>query len=520
MGAALIAAGILLSRILGLVREALKAAYLGASGSVAADAFNAAFRIPNLLQVLFGEGALSASFIPVYANLLARGDKDEARRVAGAVLGLLALITSIIVLLGVLLTPAIILLIAPGFSGERRELTIVLTRILFPGTGLFVMAAWCLGILNSHRRFFLSYAAPVAWNIAMIVTLLLARHEPSLNRIAIDLAWGSVIGAGLQFLVQLPTVLRLVPQLRVSLDRTSEHVRSVIRNFVPVFVSRGVVQISAYVDQFIASFLPIGAVSLLFYAQTISMLPVSLFGISIAAAELPEMSSILGEQSDVASRVRERLNTGLRRVAFFVIPSAAGFLLLGDVLSAALYQRGRFHASDSLYVWTILAGSAVGLLAGTLGRLYSSAYYALRDTRTPLRFALIRVGITIALGYFFALPLPRLLGINAVWGIAGLTASAGIAGWVEFLLLRSRMNARIGETGVPASHVIKLWGAAALAGAAGVAVQYQAGVRNPMLNGMLVVAVFSVIYFGVTHLAGVPDAAAFIRRVRGARRPE
>jgi putative peptidoglycan lipid II flippase len=517
MGAAVIAAGILLSRLLGLVREALKAAYLGASGSIAADAFNAAFRIPNLLQVLFGEGALSASFIPVYANLLARGEKEKAQRVAGAVLGLLALLTSVIVLLGVLFTPTIIVLIAPGFTGERRDLTVLLTRILFPGSGLFVMAAWCLGVLNSHRKFFLSYAAPVAWNIAMITALLLARHEPSLNRIAIDLAWGSVVGAGLQFLVQLPTALKLVSHLRVSLDRTSEHVRSVIRNFAPVFVSRGVVQISAYVDQFIASFLPIGSVSLLFYAQTISMLPVSLFGISIAAAELPEMASILGAQGDVANDLRERLNGGLRRVAFLVIPSAVAFLMLGDALSAALYQRGRFHASDSLYLWSILAGSAVGLLASTMGRLYSSAYYALQDTRTPLRFALVRVSVTVVLGYFFALPLPRLLGVSALWGIAGLTASAGIAGWIEFLLLRSRLNARIGDTGLPAQHAIKLWGSAVLAGFAGVLTQYALRQQLPLLSGAVIVAVFGVVYFITTHLAGVPEAAAFLWRVRGSR---
>ena len=194
MGAALVASGILLSRLLGVVRESLKARYLGASSGVAADAFNAAFRIPNLLQNLFGEGALSASFIPVYANLLARGEREEAGKVAGAVIGLLAIVTSVIVLLGVIFTPALLWMIAPGFSGEKRELTILLVRILFPGAGLFVMSAWCLGVLNSHRRFFLSYAAPVVWNLVMIGALLLSAREPSLNRIAIQLAWCSARG--------------------------------------------------------------------------------------------------------------------------------------------------------------------------------------------------------------------------------------------------------------------------------------------------------------------------------------
>src|SRR2546423_11260969 len=263
--AAVVATGILLSRLLGLVRESLKARYLGATSGIAADAFNAAVRIPNFLQNLFGEGVLSASFIPVYANLLARGDEEEAGKVAGAVFGLLALATSVIVLLGVLFTPALLVVIAPGFSGERRELTILITRILFPGTGILVLGAWCLGVLNSHRRFFLSYAAPVISNLAMIVALLVARNDPSLSHIAVELAWAYVIGAAIQVLLQLPIVLRLARGLRVSLDRQRETVRTVVRNFGPVFVSRGVVQISAYIDQVIASWLPLGVVSLLFY---------------------------------------------------------------------------------------------------------------------------------------------------------------------------------------------------------------------------------------------------------------
>ncbi|MDP9249836.1 MAG: murein biosynthesis integral membrane protein MurJ, partial [Chloroflexota bacterium] len=154
--AATVAAGILLSRILGLVRNRVFAHYLGTSD--AADAFNAAFKIPNFLQNLFGEGVLSASFIPVYSQLLGREDREEARRIAGAVFSLLALATSTLVIAGVLLTPVLIDVIAPGFEGEKREITIKLVRILFPGSGLLFMSAWCLGVLNSHRRFFLSYA--------------------------------------------------------------------------------------------------------------------------------------------------------------------------------------------------------------------------------------------------------------------------------------------------------------------------------------------------------------------------
>src|SRR5688572_8968374 len=167
--AALVAAGILLSRIVGLVRERVFGFYFGVTDE--ADAFRAAFRIPNLLQNLFGEGVLSASFIPVYKTLVSRDDREESTRVAGAVFSILALVVSALVLLGVLAAPWLVDLIAAGFPAEKRELTVTLVRVLFPGAGLLVLSAWCLGVLNSHDRFFLSYVSPVVWNVAMIAAL-------------------------------------------------------------------------------------------------------------------------------------------------------------------------------------------------------------------------------------------------------------------------------------------------------------------------------------------------------------
>src|SRR5262245_57165212 len=188
--AALVGLGIFASRLAGLVRERALAHYFG--NSDVADALKAAFRIPNFLQNLFGEGVLSASFIPVYSRLLAQQDREEARRVAGAVAALLGLLVSGLVLLGVLGTPLLIDLIAPGFEGARRELTIRLVRILFPGAGLLVLSAWCLGVLNSHRRFLLSYTAPVIWNVAIIVALVLAGARVGQDELAVVAAWGSV----------------------------------------------------------------------------------------------------------------------------------------------------------------------------------------------------------------------------------------------------------------------------------------------------------------------------------------
>ncbi|MGH9581523.1 MAG: murein biosynthesis integral membrane protein MurJ, partial [Bryobacteraceae bacterium] len=330
-----VALGILLSRLTGLARDRVFAHYFGASE--VADAFRQAMRIPNLLSNLFGEGVLSASFVTVYAKLRALGEDEAAEHLAAAVFGILGLLCSALVIVGVLLTPYLIDAIAPGFQGERRLLTIQIVRVLFPGAGLLVMSAWCLGVLNSHRRFLLSYTAPVAWNAAMIGTMLLLGGLKQ-NALAVDLAWGSVVGSALQFLVQLPRVLTLLPAFRPVLATHSEHVRSVLRNFGPIFVSRGVVQVSAYVDSIIASWLPIGAVAFLTYGQTISMLPISLFSMSISAAELPALSSAVGSREEIAGFLQRRLSLGLRRIAFFVIPSAVAFLVLGDVLAAGLYQ--------------------------------------------------------------------------------------------------------------------------------------------------------------------------------------
>ncbi|HEV8176847.1 MAG TPA: murein biosynthesis integral membrane protein MurJ, partial [Gemmatimonadales bacterium] len=425
----MVAAGILLSRILGLVRNRVFAHYFGTSA--AADAFNAAFKLPNFLQNLFGEGVLSASFIPVYVRLQQQ-DRDEARRVAVAVGGLLALATSIVVLLGVLLTPMLVTIFTPGFDGEKREATIRLARIFFPGAGFLVLSAWCLGVLNSHGRFFLSYSAPVFWNLAIIGSLLAFGDTSGGYRLAQVAAWGSVAGSALQFGVQLPTVLQLLGKVTPSLRAGADAVRTVLRNAVPVFMGRGVVQISSYVDTVIASFLPTGAVAAISYAQVLYTLPVSLFGMSVSAAELPAMSGLSGNDTERADQLRIRLDAGLRQIAFLVIPSAVAFLALGDVVAGALYQTGAFTREMTVYVWAILAGSAVGLLASTWGRLYASTYYALQDTRTPLRFAVVRVSLTVVLGYIFAIPLPLQLGIDPRWGAAGLTVSAGLAGWIEF----------------------------------------------------------------------------------------
>ena len=506
-----VGAGILISRIVGLIRQRIFAHYFGSSAE--GDAFSAAFRIPNFLQNVFGEGALSASFIPVYAKLLAQGDEKEATRVANAIFSILALVTAVIVLIGVLATPYIVTVIAAGFEEERRVLTITLVRIFFPGAALLVLSAWCLGVLNSHHRFFISYTAPVAWNAAIIAALVYFGNRMDLAGLAAATAWGSVIGSALQFGVQLPSVLRLINEFRPAFAFANSHVRQVLRNFFPVFMSRGVVQISAFVDSFLASFLGQGAVVALTYAQSLYTLPVSLFGMSVSAAELPAMSRALGATAVVAETLRRRLDEGLRRISFFIVPSAVAFLALGDVIAAVLYQTGRFTRDDALYVWAILAGSAVGLLASTLGRLYSSTYYALQDTRTPLLYAVFRVVTGGILGYFFSIHLPGMLGVESRLGAAGLTVASGLAGWVEFVLLRRSLNQRIGRTGLSLSYSGKLWLGALVGAGVGWALKLLVGHWHPIPLAIVVLGGYGTTYFGIGYLLGVPAAQSIIRRI-------
>jgi putative peptidoglycan lipid II flippase len=313
-------------------------------------------------------------------------------------------------------------------------------------------------------------------------------------------------------------VLRFLWPMTVRLH-VGQHVRAVVRSFGPIFVSRGVVQISAYIDGILASKLLVGAVAALGYAQSLNQLPVSLFGMAVSAAELPAMSSALGSTEEIAQTLRERLTRGLEQISYFVVPSVVAFLLLGNVVVATLYRSGAFQQKDVVWVWGILAGSAVGLLASTSGRLYSSAFYALRDTKTPLRFALIRVTLTLILGILFAFPLPRWLGFDPKWGVAGLTLSAGIAGWVEFALLRRSLHERIGRVPYPLARLMRLYGAA-IAAAVVAIVLYRFGMSRvglltrPVIRGVVELGAYGALYVLLTQAMGITGADRILRMFR------
>jgi putative peptidoglycan lipid II flippase len=502
VAATAVGVGILISRLAGLVRVRLISHYFGQE-SPAVDAFNAALRIPNLLQNLFGEGALSGSFIPVHAALRARGEHEAAAQTARIFFALLSAVIAVLVLLGVLAAPWMTGLLVPGFEGAKRDLTIRLVRILFPGAGLLVASAWCLGVLNSHGRFLLSYSAPVAWNAAMIATLLMFGGGHDLETLAIYLAWGSVAGSFLQVAVQLPFAWKLSHHRRGFV--INEWVRQIGRNFVPVTISRGAVQLNAYVDQFIASWLPDGAVTGLANAQLLYTLPVSLFGVSISAAELPALSGDAVRDPDAGyAPFRARLDAGLHRLAFFIIPSAVALAAVGDVIAAAVLQTGRFRPEDARYVWGILAGSSIGLLASTMSRLYSVAHYALSDAKRPLRFTLVRLAVAAGLGSAAALLLPDAMGVDRRWGAATLTATSAVAGWIEFSLLRWSVNGRIGRTGLNRGYAVRLWTAALAAAVAAWGVKLALPPLDPLLRGAMVLPAFGVIYITAAFVMRIP----------------
>jgi putative peptidoglycan lipid II flippase len=200
-------------------------------------------------------------------------------------------------------------------------------------------------------------------------------------------------------------------------------------------------------------------------------------------------------------------------VGFFVVPSAVGFIALGDVIAAAIYQTGKFSHADSVYVWGILSGSGVGLVASTVGRLYSSAYYALRDTRTPVNFAVVRVILTTALGYLCSQQLPAFLGMDLRWGAVGLTASAGFAGWVEFLLLRRGINGKIGHSDFPTAYFARLWLAAVVGAGVAWGVKLALHPKQPQVAAIAILVPYGAVYLGCTAMMGVEQAGGLVRRL-------
>jgi putative peptidoglycan lipid II flippase len=555
-GSFLVAAGIFLSRVAGLIREIAVTATLGVGA--AADAFKAALRIPNLLQNLLGEGVLSASFIPVYSKLLDEDD-EEAGATAGAIAGILVAVSGVLCVLGVVFAEPLTKLLAPGFEGAKLELTVDLVRIITPGVGFLVLSAWCLGILNSHRRFFLSYVAPVVWNaaqVAAVVAAALLIDDATEAELATALAWGVLVGGVLQLLVQLPAVRRLLGRIRWSLDARRSTVRDVIRRFWPALLGRGAVQLVAYVDLMLASILAVGAVSALTYAQVLYLLPISLFGMSVAAAELPELSR-LGAGTRAGRRaLRTRIDDGMGRMAFFVAPTQAVYLTAGGVITAALFQRGEFTADDATLVWLVLAGYSLALMATTASRLLQNSLFALGDTRTPAWIAVVRVLIAAVVGLLLMFPLDQVVltpddgstdasvasrlddqGEGSFTdrlepldeevrededgpvrlGAVGLSLGASVGAWFELALLRRIVGRRIGKVHVGGRQRGRVVFAAVVAGLVALGLRWSPlGDLAPIPEAIAVLVPSGLAYLAVAWVTGVEE----LRRVAGRRRTE
>ena len=462
-GPGVAAAGIGLSRFSGVARSVLVTNILGIG--LIGDAFAAAQRVPNILQNLFGEGALSAAFVPEYSRLL-ESDPEEAGKLAGGILSFLLCLVAGLTAVAFLATAPITRSIAWGFTGERFDLTVQLVRIIILGTAVLVMSAWCLAILNSHGRFFLGYAAPVAWNICQIIVLIvLAISEVTGSTAAEALAWALVIGSLLQVLIQIPTVLRGNRNIRFNLLWKEPSTALVLRRFVPAVAGRGALQLSSFMDLALASLLSIGAASALAAAQAIYLLPVALIATSIVAVELPELS-----RSPDTATIHERVNKRLLQMLWLVGPILALYFAAGAPIADFLFNLGGLRNSidpgDLTVIGFALGAYALGLPALLSSRLLQSVCFSTGDTTTPSRIALARVLLSAGLGLVLMFQFEQVVVINQtlvgfgdwnfVWGPlpdaarnaqqlpprlgpVGLALGSAIGAWFEFWWLRKHV---------------------------------------------------------------------------------
>ena len=506
--AAAVAAGILLSRLVGLLRQRITAHYFGTSSL--ADVLTAAFRVGNITQNLLGEGSLSASFIPVYAKLRGEGRDDEAVRFAQSALGLLVALVVVVSAVGVAFAPGLSWIVAAGFDADKLDATARIVRIVFPMTGLLVLCAWGLGVLNSHRRFFVPYAAPVIWSAVQIAALLVAgswlrrRGEP----LADALAWGALLGAAIELGVLLRAARAVLGGLRLRFEARNPHVREAMRRLPGVLIGRGVVQISGYVDTLLVSFLGTGANAIFGYAQMIYLLPMSLLGTGEAAVSLPEMSRDTAEQ-DVGLRnqaLRRRLGSALARVTVLTVPTVVGLVVLGRELITVLLQTGEFDRASTMRVAEVLAVYGLALLGNASVRVLATSCYALGDTRRPASYAVVRVAASTAIALALMRPL----------GVVGVVIGATVAAWLEALMLGWQVRRTLGGLGLEQLRVARLalLGLACVAIPVGVRAALPAGFAASPLGSAVVLCALPVAFVPVAQWLGLFDLRSYLRRAR------
>lgn len=425
------------SRVLGLVREQVMATVFGAG--LATDAFNVAFRIPNLLRDLFAEGALSSAFVPTFTTVHQREGEDAAWAFARQLMNTLLLVLLVLCAAGWILAPALVRLFAPGFAAipGKLELTVQLTRVMLPFLPAVALAAAAMGMLNARGRFGIPALAPVMLNLGMIVfgVGLIPVFERAGQPAILGMAWGVVIGGVLQFAIQLPSLHRLGFRLRFEWPSLPPAVRRVAALMTPATIGLGATQINLLVSTFIASLLPQGSVSWLWYAFRLMQLPIGVFGVALATVSLPSLSRAAA--ADDREGLKNTLSATLRLVFLFTIPAALWLAVLGRPVVALLYEHGRFLASDTDRTAAALAMYCVGLPAYAAVGVLTRAFYALGDTRRPMQASFVSVALNLALN----------LALMNSMAHLGLALATSITAGVNALQLAAYLRNRIGPLG-------------------------------------------------------------------------
>lgn len=428
-----IALATLVSRVLGFVRDMVVARAFGA-GPVT-DAFFVAFRIPNLLRRLLAEGALSTAIIPVFTESIHRGGRTEFVRVVRAVAGVATVVLCVVSGLGMLLAPWIVRVMAPGWSADPELMGLAgsLTRFMFPYLLLVGLAALAMGALNAQHRFFTAAIGPAVLNVAMIVSVLVlaGRMSPPI----LSLAVGVLVGGVGQLLVQLPELARLGVPLSPSAEWSHPAVRTIAGRLWPAVFGLAAVQVTVLVNTLLASLLPQGTVSYLYYADRVMEFPLGVFGIALATAVLPGMAAQAARRE--LRPLTETLGFALRLSAFVAVPAAVGLLALGYPIVRLLFQRGEFGAEDAIATTQALAGYAVGLPAFSATRIAAQTFYALGDTRTPVWVGFGSVVANVALAVALMWPLKH----------AGLALASSLSAYVNLILLYWLLRRRLGPLG-------------------------------------------------------------------------
>lgn len=428
----------LLSRILGYARDALVAYLFG--GEFLTDAFYTAFRTSNLLRRLLGEGALSSSFVPVFSVSLKKEPKEEVQEFFDSIFTSLVVILFGLTVAGMIFAPEITHLIAPGFKAhpEKFELTVRLTRWMFPFFFFICLAALLTGVLNSLKHFFIPALAPAMLSVAEISYLLLATRHFSPEQQIVGLAVSVVVGGAAHFAVLLPQLFREGFRLKWHWRWNHPHSVQVIQLMIPAMIGLSVDQVNAFVDTICATFLVKGSVTALYNSNRLMQLPLALFGISIASVSLASMSDHTAEKN--YDEMERTLYSSLRIVLFSVMPATVGLLLLGRPIIALLFEHGQFSAFATHLTTRALQGYSLGLIAYSVVKVLANAFYSLRKPNVPVRVAIVCMILNVILNVLLMGPL----------GVGGLALATAISSWVNagwlFFLLRKELTQHLTDT--------------------------------------------------------------------------